>query len=111
MHMSAPLFSGGVNVMTYDLSDDEEYSECPAPGVCTLDQQVRDCIDRAGRALLEATCALQNCQVAFYMATYTSANIPAAVGYETGTPAYPDPIENPSHREYSVVQPASLADF
>ena len=28
-----------------------------------------------------------------------TASIPAAVGYETGTPAYPDPIENPSHRE------------
>lgn len=27
--------------MTYDLSDDEEYSECPEPGVCTLDQQVQ----------------------------------------------------------------------
>jgi hypothetical protein len=32
--------TGGINVMTYDLSDDEQYSECPEPGVCTLDQQV-----------------------------------------------------------------------
>ena len=66
--------TGGVSVMTYDLSDNEQYQECPQPGVCALDQQV-----------------------AFYMATYDSAGIAASVGYETGTPAYPDPEHDPGH--------------
>lgn len=67
--------TGGVNVMTYDLSDDESHYECPTPQLCTLHDQVQ-----------------------FYMQTYATAGIPANVGYETGTPAYPDPIENPSHQ-------------
>lgn len=67
--------TGGVNIMSYDLSDDEQYYECPEPGVCTLDQQV-----------------------AFYMQQFDLAGIPANVGYETGTPAYPDPVEDPSHQ-------------
>jgi hypothetical protein len=49
---------------TYDLSDDEKYSECPTPAVCTLHDQVD-----------------------FYLKTYAAAGIPANVGYETGTPA------------------------
>ena len=32
------------------------------------------------------------------MQTYATAGRPASVGYETGTPAYPDPIENPTHQ-------------
>lgn len=60
--------------MTYDLSDDEAYYECPTPDVCTLPAQV-----------------------AFYMQQYAAAGIPANVGYETGTPAYPDPVEDPTH--------------
>jgi hypothetical protein len=67
--------TGGINVMTYDLSDDESHYECPVPTACTLDQQV-----------------------AYYMDTYASAGIAANVGYETGTPAYPDPVENPTHQ-------------
>lgn len=67
--------TGGVNVMTYDLSDNEQYYECPEEGVCALNQQVN-----------------------FYMGTYASAGIPANVGYETGTPAYPSPIEDPTHQ-------------
>jgi GH18 family chitinase len=67
--------TGGINVMTYDLSDDESHYECPDPNTCTLDQQV-----------------------AFYMQTFSAAGISANVGYETGTPAYPDPIENPTHQ-------------
>lgn len=66
--------TGGVNVMTYDLSGDESHYECPVPAACSLDAQV-----------------------AFYMATYAAAGIAANVGYETGTPAYPDPVENPAH--------------
>ena len=46
-------------------------------------------------------------QVQFYMSTFTNASIPAAVGYETGTPAYPDPVENPTHRENGAI-PSSL---
>jgi hypothetical protein len=63
------------NVMTYDLSDNEQYYECPEPGVCTLDQQV-----------------------AFYMNTYAQlSGITSGVGYEVGTPAYPDPEHDPGH--------------
>eukprot|EP00936_MAST-01D_sp_MAST-1D-sp1_P002331 g2331.t1 len=58
--------AGGINVMTYDLSDDQSHNECPTTNACTLPQQVD-----------------------FYMNTYATAGIPAAVGYEVGTPAYP----------------------
>eukprot|EP01003_Olkasia_polycarbonata_P005571 NODE_533_length_827_cov_298.240360_g472_i0.p1 GENE.NODE_533_length_827_cov_298.240360_g472_i0~~NODE_533_length_827_cov_298.240360_g472_i0.p1 ORF type:complete len:200 (+),score=62.95 NODE_533_length_827_cov_298.240360_g472_i0:46-600(+) len=73
--MSVGPNAGGVNVMTYDLSDNEQYHECPQEGVCALDQQV-----------------------AFYMNTYVQAGIVANVGYEVGTPAYPDPTEDPTHQ-------------
>jgi len=67
--------SGGVNVMTYDLSSNEQFHECPTDGVCALDKQV-----------------------GFYMDTYDKAKIPASVGYEVGTPAYPDPAHDKSHQ-------------
>jgi len=67
--------TSGVNVMTYDLSDNEQYYECPTTSCCTLD-----------------------CQVQFYMSTFTQAGIDANVGYEVGTPAYPNPTEDPSHQ-------------
>jgi len=67
--------AGGVNVMTYDLSDDEKYHECPNSDTCTLEKQV-----------------------AFYMNTYQSAGIAANVGYEVGTPAYPDKEHDGSHQ-------------
>jgi len=73
--MSEGANAGGVNVMTYDLSSNNEFHECPQPGVCTLDQQVH-----------------------FYMNTYKSAGIAANVGYEVGTPAYPDHTHDPSHQ-------------
>ncbi|ORY36203.1 hypothetical protein BCR33DRAFT_855452 [Rhizoclosmatium globosum] len=64
--------SGGWNIMTYDLSNSAV--NCPpAPASCSLDGQVQ-----------------------FYMSTYTSAGIPAAVGYEIGTPAYP-PASDAEH--------------
>ncbi|KAI9207672.1 uncharacterized protein BJ171DRAFT_596667 [Polychytrium aggregatum] len=64
--MSTGANAGGINIMSYDLSTSEASQECPAPGVCSLQQQV-----------------------AFYMGTYDTAKIPANVGYEIGTPAYP----------------------
>jgi len=67
--------AGGVNVMTYDLSSNEQYHECPEPGKCALDVQVE-----------------------YYMKTYSTASIPANVGYEIGQPAYPDPKHDPSHQ-------------
>jgi len=67
--------SGGINVMTYDLSDNEQFHECPEPGKCPLDVQVK-----------------------YYMDTYKTAGITASVGYEVGTPAYPDPKHDPSHQ-------------
>eukprot|EP01106_Pelomyxa_sp_JSP_P000152 TRINITY_DN1021_c0_g1_i1.p2 TRINITY_DN1021_c0_g1~~TRINITY_DN1021_c0_g1_i1.p2 ORF type:complete len:472 (+),score=193.10 TRINITY_DN1021_c0_g1_i1:102-1517(+) len=73
--MATGANAGGINVMTYDLSDNEQYYECPETNVCTLDQQV-----------------------AYYMATYTTAKIAASVGYEIGTPAYPDPTHDPTHQ-------------
>ena len=60
-----------VNVMTYDLSADENFHECPDDQDCPLDKQV-----------------------AFYMNTYKTAGIEANVGYEIGTPAYPNPIHD-----------------
>jgi len=73
--MSTGANAGGVNVMTYDLSDNEQYYECPDANCCTLE-----------------------CQVDFYMSQYATNGIPANVGYEVGTPAYPDPTEDPTHQ-------------
>lgn len=67
--------AGGINVMTYDLSNNEAFHECPQDGVCSLPQQVD-----------------------FYLQTYLKAGIPAAVGFETGTPAYPDPVHDADHQ-------------
>jgi hypothetical protein len=67
--------AGGINVMTYDLSDNPEFHECPDESDCTLDKQV-----------------------AFYMKTYSDANIPASVGYEIGVPAYPAPDHDAQHQ-------------
>ena len=69
------LTTGGINVMTYDLSSNMQYYECPDSSTCSLSEQV-----------------------AFYMDTFKSAGIPAAVGYEIGTPAYPDVNEDTSHQ-------------
>ncbi|KAI9207906.1 uncharacterized protein BJ171DRAFT_565652 [Polychytrium aggregatum] len=68
--------AGGLNVMTYDLSDNNQYYECP--------DTTSDC-DLPG-------------QVAFYMGTFDTAGMAAYVGYEIGTPAYPDPTEDPTHQ-------------
>ncbi|KAF8929632.1 hypothetical protein EDD21DRAFT_443993 [Dissophora ornata] len=67
--------SGGVNIMTYDLSDNTQYSECPDTGVCSLSQQV-----------------------VYYMNSYASNGMSALVGYEIGIPAYPDPTHDPTHQ-------------
>jgi hypothetical protein len=67
--------AGGINVMTYDLSDNEAFHECPDENTCTLSQQVT-----------------------FYMKQYKANNVPANVGYEIGTPAYPSPKHDPSHQ-------------
>lgn len=36
--------AGGVNVMSYDLSDNPEFHECPDDADCTLDKQVDPCV-------------------------------------------------------------------
>ena len=64
--LTAGANAGGVNVMTYDLSKNENFHECPDAGDCPLAAQVK-----------------------FYMDTYSAAGIPASVGFEIGTPAYP----------------------
>jgi len=64
-----------INVMTYDLSSNNEFHECPTDSVCDLDKQVE-----------------------FYMKTYRDAGFAANVGYEVGRPAYPDPTEDASHQ-------------
>ncbi|KAF9170513.1 hypothetical protein BGX20_008879 [Mortierella sp. AD010] len=66
--------SGGVNIMTYDLSDNEDDYECPTPTTCSLSQQVQ-----------------------YYMNTYSANGMAATVGYEIGIPAYPDPAHDPTH--------------
>ena len=58
-----------------DLSDNRDFHECPTDQACTLEQQV-----------------------GFYMDTFVSAGIPACVGYELGTPAYPDPTHDKTHQ-------------
>jgi hypothetical protein len=72
-HFAAAAEDVELNVMTYDLSKDAQYHECPDPADCTLDQQV-----------------------AFYMQTYATAGMRQRVnvGYEIGTPAYPSPVED-----------------
>lgn len=64
-----------INVMTYDLSSNNEFHECPTASVCALDEQVE-----------------------YYMKTYRDAGFSANVGYEVGTPAYPDPTHDKSHQ-------------
>jgi len=73
--MTTGANAGGINVMTYDLSDNTKFHECPTDNDCELEKQV-----------------------AFYMNTYQQAGIPANVGYEIGTPAYPDPKHDKSHQ-------------
>jgi hypothetical protein len=67
--------AGGINVMTYDLSNDNTFYECPETSVCSLSEQV-----------------------AYYMDTYVQAGIKASVGYEIGQPAYPDPTHYAEHQ-------------
>jgi len=78
--------AGGINVMSYDLSSNEQFHECPEAGKCALDVQVN-----------------------YYMKTYQSASIPANVGYEVGTPAYPDPKHDPTHQ--LPLTPAKLSSI
>jgi len=64
-----------INVMTYDLSSNNDFHECPTTDVCDLDQQVE-----------------------YYMKTYRDGGFSANVGYEVGQPAYPDPTHDKSHQ-------------
>lgn len=73
--MSKGANAGGINVMSYDLSDNPQFHECPDDNDCPLDKQV-----------------------AFYMKAYQDAQIPANVGYEVGVPAYPSPDHDASHQ-------------
>jgi len=66
---------GGVNIMTYDLSDNEQYYECPDANTCTLSEQVN-----------------------YYVNSYTANGMSAHVGYEIGIPAYPAPDHDPTHQ-------------
>ncbi|KAF9583849.1 hypothetical protein BGW38_008341, partial [Lunasporangiospora selenospora] len=74
-YIAAGANSGGVNVMTYDLSNNQQYHECPEPGICSLSQQVN-----------------------YYMQSYALNNMTATVGYEIGIPAYPDKDHDPTHQ-------------
>ncbi|KAG0370087.1 hypothetical protein BGX24_002149 [Mortierella sp. AD032] len=67
--------TGGVNVMTYDLSNNQQYSECPDANTCSLSQQVN-----------------------YYMKSYADNGMLAHVGYEIGTPAYPDYNHDAAHQ-------------
>jgi len=64
-----------INVMTYDLSSNNDFHECPTADVCDLDQQVE-----------------------YYMKLYRDGGFSANVGYEVGQPAYPDPTHDKSHQ-------------
>ncbi|KAF9585027.1 hypothetical protein BGW38_004209 [Lunasporangiospora selenospora] len=67
--------SGGVNVMTYDLSNNQQFHECPDTNVCSLSQQVL-----------------------YYMNSYKTNGMTAYVGYEIGIPAYPAFDHDPTHQ-------------
>ena len=67
--------TGGINVMTYDLSNNQEYHECPDASTCSLSQQVN-----------------------YYMKSYADNNMLAQVGYEIGIPAYPASDHDPTHQ-------------
>ncbi|KAF9574508.1 hypothetical protein EC968_006313 [Mortierella alpina] len=69
--------AGGINVMTYDLSSNMKYTECPDGNatLCPLDKQV-----------------------SYYMNSYAKAGMAATVGYEIGTPAYPAKDHDPTHQ-------------
>ncbi|KAF9322096.1 hypothetical protein BG003_006941 [Podila horticola] len=66
---------GGVNVMTYDLSNNQEYHECPDANTCSLSQQAN-----------------------YYMKSYADNGMVAHVGYEIGIPAYPAIEHDPTHQ-------------
>ncbi|KAF9938944.1 hypothetical protein BGZ75_006094 [Mortierella antarctica] len=67
--------SGGVNVMTYDLSKNQQYHECPDENTCSLSQQVN-----------------------YYMKSYADNGMTANVGYEIGIPAYPASDHDPTNQ-------------
>ncbi|KAG0003443.1 hypothetical protein BGZ65_001700 [Modicella reniformis] len=73
--MSKGTNAGGVNVMTYDLSNNQQYHECPDDKTCSLSQQVN-----------------------YYMKSYADNGMQAYVGYEIGIPAYPDKNHDPTHQ-------------
>ncbi|KAF9116481.1 hypothetical protein BGX27_002153 [Mortierella sp. AM989] len=73
--MATGTNGGGVNVMTYDLSNNQQYHECPDSNTCSLSQQVN-----------------------YYMNSYAANNMPANVGYEIGIPAYPASDHDPTHQ-------------
>lgn len=85
--MTTGANAGGINVMTYDLSDDQSHNECPTNDACTLPQQVE-----------------------YYMNTYATAGIPAAVGYEVGAPAYPS-AEGEGTEHQLPLTPAALSQI
>lgn len=67
--------TGGVNVMTYDLSKNQQFHECPETGLCSLSQQVN-----------------------YYMKSYADNGMLAHVGYEIGIPAYPAYDHDPTNQ-------------
>ncbi|KAG0349602.1 hypothetical protein BG004_000008 [Podila humilis] len=73
--MSKGANGGGVNVMTYDLSKNQEYHECPDSNTCSLSQQVN-----------------------YYMKSYADNGMEATVGYEIGIPAYPAIEHDPTNQ-------------
>lgn len=84
--LTAGANAGGVNVMSYDLSKNENFHECPDAGDCPLVAQVK-----------------------FYMDTYSAAGIPANVGFEIGTPAYPSAVNDAA--DQLPLTKADLADI
>ena len=84
--LTAGANAGGVNVMTYDLSKNENFHECPDAGDCPLAAQVK-----------------------FYMDTYSAAGIPANVVFEIGTPAYPSVVNDAA--DQLPLTKADLADI
>ncbi|KAI7829008.1 hypothetical protein BC939DRAFT_500453 [Gamsiella multidivaricata] len=73
--MATGTNGGGVNVMTYDLSNNQQFHECPDDNTCSLSQQVN-----------------------YYMKSYADNGMTAHVGYEIGIPAYPASDHDAAHQ-------------
>ncbi len=78
--------------MSYDLSDNATFGQCPMDGICSLDQQDSFFID----TYLDVS-AIKLLQPGRLLLRSWQAFIPPNLGYEIGIPAFPDHTVDPDH--------------